>query len=65
MLREQTQTHRPQAQKEKPYRYRCPDEVRDEVLALNATRHAEEVAPGMKVAKKTKPKKTEENFQLE
>ena len=60
-------------QKKKPWRYRWPDEVRDEVLArllaLNATRHAEEVAagtaPGMKAAKKTKPKKTEENFQLE
>jgi hypothetical protein len=59
--------------KKKPWRYRWPDEVRDEVLArllaLNATRHAEEVAtgtaPGMKAAKKTKPKKTEENFQLE
>lgn len=41
--------------KKKPYRYRWPDEVRDEVLArllaLNAERHAEEVrlgiAPGM------------------
>ena len=59
-------------QKKKPYRYRWPDEVRDEVLArllaLNATRHAEEVAtgtaPGMKAAKKTKPQreKTEEDL---
>ena len=35
--------------KKKPYRYRPPDEVRDEVLArllaLNAERAAEEVAP--------------------
>ena len=62
-------------QKKKPWRYRWPDEVRDEVLArllaLNATRHAEEVAagtaPGMKTGKKTKPQreKTEEDFQLE
>ena len=45
--------------KKKPYRYRWPDEVRDEVLArllaLNAQRHAEEVrlgtARGMKAAK--------------
>jgi len=59
--------------KKKPWRYRWPDEVRDEVLArllaLNATRHAEEVAagtaPGMKVGKKPKTKKTEEDFQLE
>lgn len=60
-------------QKKKPWRYRWPDEVRDEVLArllaLNATRHAEELAagtaPGMKGNKKPKPKKTEEDFQLE
>jgi len=56
-------------QKKKPWRYRWPDEVRDEVLArlltLNATRHAEEVAAGMKAAKKMKPKKSEEDFQLE
>lgn len=52
--------------KKKPWRYRWPDEVRDEVLArllaLNATRHAEEVrqgiAPGMKKAKKAAAKKT-------
>ena len=45
--------------KKKPYRYRWPDDVRDEVLArllaLNAQRHAEEVrlgtARGMKAAK--------------
>ena len=49
--------------KKKPYRYRWPDEVRDEVLArllaLNAERHAEEVrlgtAPGLKGAKKKLP----------
>lgn len=59
--------------KKKPWRYRWPDEVRDEVLArllaLNATRHAEEVAagtaPGMKAGKKKKDQKTEEDFQLE
>jgi hypothetical protein len=38
-------------QKKKPWRYRWPDEVRDEVLArllaLNAQRHAEEVAAGI------------------
>jgi hypothetical protein len=58
--------------KKKPWRYRWPDEVRDEVLArllaLNATRHAEEVAtgtaPGMKAGKK-KDQKSEEDFQLE
>lgn len=37
--------------KKKPYRYRWPDEIRDEVLArllaLNAQRHAEEVAAGV------------------
>jgi len=59
-------------QKKKPWRYRWPDEVRDEVLArllaLNATRHAEEVAagtaPGMKGNKKQKPQreKTEEDL---
>jgi hypothetical protein len=46
--------------KKKPWRYRWPDDIRDEVLArllaLNAERHAEEVrlgtAPGMKGAKK-------------
>lgn len=58
-------------QKKKPWRYRWPYEVRNEVLArllaLNATRHAEEVAAGMKGNKKQKPQreKTEENFQLE
>ena len=57
--------------KKKPYRYRWPDEVRDEVLArllaLNATRHAEEVAagtaPGMKIGKKpreNRPKRDDE-----
>ena len=59
--------------KKKPWRYRWPDEVRDEVLArlltLNATRHAEELAagtaPGMKAGKKKKDQKTEEDFQLE
>jgi len=59
-------------QKKKPWRYRWPDEVRDEVLArllaLNATRHAEELAagtaPGMKGNKKQKPQreKTEEEL---
>jgi hypothetical protein len=52
-------------QKKKPWRYRWPDEVRDEVLArllaLNAQRHVEEVAagiaPGMDKPKATKPKK--------
>ncbi|MBU3665994.1 MAG: class I SAM-dependent DNA methyltransferase [Chthoniobacterales bacterium] len=52
-------------QKKKPWRYRWPDEVRDEVLArllaLNAQRHAEEVAaglaPGMEKPKATKQKK--------
>jgi hypothetical protein len=51
-------------QKKKPWRYRWPDEVRDEVLArllaLNAQRHAEEVAagvaPGEPGATKTKAK---------
>ena len=51
--------------KKKPYRYRWPDEIRDEVLArllaLNAQRHAEEVAagvaPGMEKPKNAKPKK--------
>jgi hypothetical protein len=46
--------------KKKPWRYRWPDDIRDEVLArllaLNAERHQEEVrlgiAPGMKGAKK-------------
>ena len=73
-MREQARTHRPQAAEEKALALpRWPDEVRDEVfarlLALSATRRAEELAagtaPGMKAAKKTKPKKTEENFQLE
>jgi hypothetical protein len=47
-------------QKKKPWRYRWPDDIRDEVLArllaLNAERHQEEVrlgiAPGMNGAKK-------------
>lgn len=54
-------------QKKKPWRYRWPDDIRDEVLArllaLNAERHAEEVrlgiAPGMKPptpAKKKRPR---------
>jgi len=51
--------------KKKPWRYRWPDDIRDEVLArllaLNAERHQEEVrlgiAPGMKAAKKTAAKK--------
>jgi len=49
--------------KKKPYRFRWPDEVRDEVLArllaLNAERHAEEVrlgiAPGMGRKKGIRP----------
>ena len=56
--------------KKKPYRYRWPDEVRDEVLArlldLNQKRYREEVAAGLhdgkggkKAARKTKKKKAE------
>ena len=56
-------------QKKKPWRYpagptKC-DEVLARLLALNATRHAEELAagtaPGMKGNKKQKPKKAEED----
>jgi hypothetical protein len=55
--------------KKKPYRYRWPDEVRDEVLAkllaLNAERHAEEVrlgiAPGMKKSKNDDSMNKEQN----
>jgi len=49
--------------KKKPYRYRCPDEVHDEVLArlldLNQKRYQEEVAAGLhdKKGKKKAPKK--------
>jgi hypothetical protein len=69
---EETETTGKKRQKKKPYRLRWPDEIRDEVLArllaLNATRHAEELAdgtaPGMKTGKKTKPQreKTEEDL---
>jgi hypothetical protein len=56
--------------RKKPWRYRWPDEVRDEVLArllaLNATRHAEEVAagtaPGMKAGKRRKTKNPKRIF---
>ena len=44
--------------KKKPYRYRWPEEVHDEVLArlleLNQKRYAEEVAAGLHVEKGTK-----------
>ena len=44
--------------KKKPYRYRWPDEVRDEVLArlldLNQKRYREEVAAGLHDKKKAK-----------
>jgi hypothetical protein len=47
--------------KKKPYRYRWPDDVRDEVLAqlleLNATRHAAEVRAGLGATKKKVTKK--------
>jgi len=70
---EETETTGKKRQKKKPYRLRWPDEIRDEVLArllaLNAERAAQEklsgTAPGMKAAKKTKHKKSEEDFQLE
>jgi hypothetical protein len=70
---EETENTGKKRQKKKPYRLRWPDEIRDEVLArllaLNAERAAQEklsgTAPGMKAAKKTKPKKSEEDFQLE
>jgi hypothetical protein len=49
--------------KKKPYRYRWPDEVRDEVLArlleLNAERAKEEAASGAVAAKKRSPKATQ------
>jgi hypothetical protein len=48
--------------KKKPYRYRWPDEVRDEVLArlleLNAERAKEEARSGAGAAKKRGPKPT-------
>lgn len=48
--------------KKKPYRYRWPDEVRDEVLArlleLNAQRTAEEARAGATAAKKSAKKPT-------
>ena len=48
--------------KKKPYRYRWPDEVRDEVLArlleLNAERAKEEARSGAKAIKKTKGRKS-------
>lgn len=47
--------------KKKPWRYRWPDEIRDEVLArllkLNAERAKEEELAGQIAAQKTKPKK--------
>ncbi len=67
---DETDTGSRKRQKKKPWRYRWPDDVRDEVLArllaLNAERHAEEVrlgiAPGMKPptpAKKKRPRNPE------
>ena len=45
--------------KKKPYRYRWPDEIRDEVLArlleLNQKRHEEEVARGVAPGKGRNP----------
>jgi hypothetical protein len=62
---DETESTGKKRKKKKPWRYRWPDEIRDEVLArllaLNAERHAEEVrlgtAPGMKGAKKSEAKK--------
>jgi hypothetical protein len=60
---EEVETTGKKRKKKKPWRYRWPDEVRDEVLArllaLNAERAAQEklAGAGMKTAKKTAAKK--------